>query len=68
MAKKKKRTKGTYGKNPPKKRKVLKKRRVAKKTISTVMQNKQVAALPIIAAYDFRILESNKQPSVWDDE
>ena len=55
---------------PAKKKKVVRKRkkRVAKLTSGTVIQNKQVAALPVIPAYDFRILEPNKQASVWDDE
>lgn len=62
MAKKKKKTVA--------KKKVAPKRKkwVAEKTYGAVIQNKQVAALPVIAAYDIRILEPNKQPSVWDDE
>ena len=62
MAKKKKKTIA--------KKKVVRKRkkRVAKLTYGAVTQNKQVAALPVILAYDFRILEPNKQPSVWDNE
>ncbi len=52
-----------------KKTKTVKKKRVrTKKTVDAVIQNKQVAALPVIPAYDFRILEQNKQASVWDDE
>lgn len=64
-------------KRPPvKKKKVVRKRKkrakktyeVATLTTGAVIQNKQVAALPLVAAYDFRIPEPNKQPSVWDDE
>ena len=54
MAKKKQ--KGAK-KTVPRKRK----KRAAKKTIDSVTQNKQVAALPVIPAYDFHILDKKKQ-------